>query len=349
MTDYHEHMEMNDAEQLRLQTDIRRALLEEAAVPDAHQEFLKFKYAHTPRMWNRSLMTALAAAACVLAVVLIAKRLPSSGKGSESLTVYAGNTVSEKEVSIVVGGEAVALTTPKAKAHGVSIDNSGEVHISPSTPVADEDRATLLVPQGRVARLMLSDGTRVWLSADSRLVFPSRFLSNGPREVALVGEGYFEVARDEARPFVVNCGSMQTRVLGTAFNVRNFETEPTEVMLLKGTVSVSTARGDSLLLVPGRAASLGSDGTLSVSDADADVVTSWMRGEFYFDGQTLREIMIAIGRWYNKSVVFSGAQHLDDRLHFSSERTLPLTEIIRQLNDISNVQIAIEGDVLRVY
>jgi hypothetical protein len=148
---------------------------------------------------------------------------------------------------------------------------------------------------------------------------------------------------------VVNCGSMQTTVLGTAFNVRNFETEPTEVMLLKGTVSVSTARGDSLLLVPGRAASLGSDGTLSVSDADADVVTSWMRGEFYFDGQTLREIMIAIGRWYNKSVVFSGTQHLDDRLHFSSERTLPLSEIIRQLNDISNVQIAIEDDVLRVY
>lgn len=346
-----EHTEKCDIEQLRLEADIRRALLEDEPVPDAHEQFLHFKNAHTHFGTGvRYAASVIAiAAACLLAFVLLSRQQPDEKSPvTQGVMVYEGNTCQEREVSLVIGNQTVAVSAPQASAHGISIDRGGVMHISPSTIVADEDRTTLLVPQGHVVKIELSDGTRVSLSADSRLVFPSRFPAHQPREVALVGEAFFEVARDESRPFLVNSGQLQTRVLGTVFNVRHYENQPPLVTLVSGKVCVSTERGDSLVLVPGREASMGSNGLLSESEADIEVATSWTRGEFYFDGQTLREIMTEVGRWYNKRVVFLDSQHLDDRLHFSSERRQPLGEIVRQLSDIGNIKIEIDEDVIRV-
>ena len=351
MKTIHEYTEKCDIEQLRLETCIRRALLEDAPVPDAHQQFLHFKNAHPPvgTVFQHAAYFIAIAAACLLAFVLLSKQLPAEkAPDMQGVMVYEGNTCQEREVSLVIGNQTVAVSAPQASDHGISIDHSGVMHISPSTSVAEEDRTTLLVPQGHVVKMVLSDGTRVWLSADSRLVFPSRFPAHQPREVALVGEAFFEVARDESRPFLVNSGQLQTRVLGTVFNVRHYEDLPPLVTLVSGKLCVSTERGDSLVLVPGREASMGSNGMLSESEADIEVATSWTRGEFYFDGQTLREIMTEVGRWYNKRVVFLDSQHLDERLHFSSERSQPLDEIVRQLSDIGNIKIEIGEDVLRV-
>lgn len=351
MEDIQDSVEMTDTQQLQLETEVRRALLEDAAVPDAREEFLHFKEAHRASVVSLSHVATVAAlaAACVLAFVFLTRETPAVDEHrDDGVLVYEGNTIVGSDVSVVVGGKTMSLSASQARLRGISTDSTGLVHISPDTEVAAEDHTTLLVPQGRVASLVLSDGTRVWLSADSRLVFPHKFLSQGPREVALVGEAMFDVAHDESRPFLVNCGDLQTCVLGTTFTVRHFEGQQPRVVLVSGRVSVSSTHGESLELTPGCEASLGTDGRLCACEADIDVATSWARGEFYFDGQTLRDIMIEVGRWYNKSVVFANTKHLDDRLHFNSERSLPLAEIVRQLNAISNVQIEIKGDVLRV-
>lgn len=352
MKNIHERSEEWDVEQLRLEADIRRALLEDVPAGDVHQHFLQFRDACAPagQRWWLAASAVAAAAACVLALVVLSRQQPGeTSPDRQGVTVYAGNTCKEHDVSLVIGNQTLPVSAPQVSARGISIDRGGVMHISPTTSVADEDRTTLLVPQGHVVRMVLSDGTRVWLSADSRLVFPSRFPAHQPREVALVGEAFFEVAGDESRPFLVNSGRLQTRVLGTVFNVRHYEDLPPRVTLVSGRVCVSTERGDSLLLESGSEASMDSRGKLVQREADIDVATSWTRGEFYFDGQTLREIMTEVGRWYNKRVVFLNSQHLDDRLHFSSERRQPLGSIVRQLSDIGNIRIEIEDDVLRVF
>ena len=77
---------------------------------------------------------------------------------------------------------------------------------------------TLSVPRGGEYKLVLADGTRVWLNAASELMYPDHF-SADQRKVVLKGEAYFEVTKDVKRPFSVVLGDMEVKVLGTSFNV----------------------------------------------------------------------------------------------------------------------------------
>ena len=98
-----------------------------------------------------------------------------------------------------------------------------------------------------VTTVTLDDGTQVWLNSESSLVFPVRF-GDGPREVTVTGEAYFDVAHDEAHPFVVKTENLSVRVLGTAFNVRAHAADPlTEVVLERGSVRLQTPEGYNLV------------------------------------------------------------------------------------------------------
>ena len=94
----------------------------------------------------------------------------------------------------------------------------------------------LVVPSGQRAEITLIDGTKVWLNAGSTLRFPSQFADN--RHIQLKGEGFFDVAKDTEKPFIVETDKYQVRVHGTSFNVSAYPGNPFEVSLLKGSVSV---------------------------------------------------------------------------------------------------------------
>ena len=93
---------------------------------------------------------------------------------------------------------------------------------------------TVRIPRGMSRRLVLPDGSRVWLNAESSLSYPGSFGGRERREVTLQGEAYFEVAPDSLHPFVVETAALQTQVLGTSFNVRAYSPEDTRVTLLRG-------------------------------------------------------------------------------------------------------------------
>ena len=80
----------------------------------------------------------------------------------------------------------------------------------------------LIIPKGTFYHLVLSDGTKVWLNADSKIKYPVSF-GQDKREVSLRGEGYFEVAKDSARPFIMSTDKMDVKVLGTTFDVNTYE------------------------------------------------------------------------------------------------------------------------------
>jgi transmembrane sensor len=113
------------------------------------------------------------------------------------------------------------------------------------------------VPAGQKASLTLPDGSHVWLNAQSRLRYPQAFATD-IRQVELQGEAFFEVKRDPAHPFVIRTGTLQTKVLGTSFNVSAYPGEKSvEVAVLTGKVRVSdsTLVGDNwLVLVPNQKA-----------------------------------------------------------------------------------------------
>ena len=182
----------------------------------------------------------------------------------------------------------------------------------------------------------LSDGTRVWLNANTELEFPVRFVRD-KRVVYLKGEAYFEVARDEAKPFIVETNGMKTRVLGTSFNVKAYPDEREErATLLSGSVEVTLVEsgpGDKFpraVLEPGMQARWKSGRpALTVAPVNADDVVAWRRGEFVFDEEDIDVVLRALARWYGVQFVdmnpgaetytFSGSFSKDDKLASSLE------------------------------
>lgn len=164
------------------------------------------------------------------------------------------------------------------------------------------------VPRGCEFKILLEDGTEVWLNSDSRLYYPQSF-TGGERRVKVEGEAYFHVATDSVKPFYVQSGSQIIRVYGTEFNVRSYPEEGEVYTTLEsGSIAISRygTRGGELFLTPGHQAVYNlADSKVKVQEVDTDVITSWKKGRFVFENQTLLRIMQDLSRWYNFEYEFT--------------------------------------------
>lgn len=165
----------------------------------------------------------------------------------------------------------------------------------------------LSVPRGGKYRLILPDGTKVWLNAASELQFPTVF-TGAERLVELNGEGYFEVAADADQPFIVKTASLRVEVLGTHFNVKAYADESTtNTALLEGSVKIVTANGSNSLLKPGDLAKVTADHNISITkDSDMNLAVAWKDGFFAFRNADIAVILREIGRWYDVEINYEG-------------------------------------------
>ncbi len=188
---------------------------------------------------------------------------------------------------------------------------------------------TLSNPRGsQPVALMLSDGSKVWLNAESAIRYPAVF--TGPdRVVEVSGEAYLEVARNANRPFKVNVNNQEeVEVLGTSLNVNAYEDEQNiKTTLIEGSVAVNipsvvgvnTNNGKpTVVLKPGQQAQVvgqrtnhgqapDGDGKIQVRKAvDLEAVLAWKNGRFEFDGIGIQEVMRQVGRWYDVKVEYQG-------------------------------------------
>jgi transmembrane sensor len=161
-------------------------------------------------------------------------------------------------------------------------------------------------PRGGQYQVVLPDGTRVWLNASSSLRFPSRF-DPAMRQVHLNGEAYFEVARalnadQQPVPFHVYSQSQKIEVLGTSFNVSNYQPGKSVTTLVSGSVKVSPlAGGTQALLSPGQELRIANNKT-HIATADAESALAWKEGDFIFNDETLGSIIEQLERWYDIEV-----------------------------------------------
>lgn len=189
-----------------------------------------------------------------------------------------------------------------------------------------DEMQTLAVPVGGTYRMVLPDGTRVWLNAASTLRFPSRF-EGSERRVTLTGEAYFEVASNKSMPFRVYCRGIMTEAVGTAFNVNGYAHRVTTT-LIHGVVRVRAGR-QAVLLHPGDAVgSIDSGRLAAVAKGDTAEAAGWQHGYFTFDDTPVREVMAELGRWYGTSVVYD--RDFDRGKSFTGEisRQVPLSKLL---------------------
>ena len=204
----------------------------------------------------------------------------------------------------------------------------------------------LSIPRGETFKVVLSEGTEVFLNSDSRLAYPTVFKGK-ERVVSLEGEAYFKVAKDAAHPFIVKSGNLQIRVLGTEFNVRSYSPTDVRVTLITGKVAVSDTCGvHSVEMVPGQSVQLSSDGTFAVNEVDIELFLYWKEGFFYFDDVALVDMMKEIGRWYNIDIEFRNSKIMDLRMHFFANRHQDIFHLIELLNRMERIHAYFEAGKL---
>lgn len=202
---------------------------------------------------------------------------------------------------------------------------------------------TITTPKGGQYQLILSDGTKVWLNADTRITFPTKF-DGAERSVNVIGEAYFEVAKNKFKPFKVHTQNQTIEVLGTHFNVNSYsEDEIAKTTLLEGSVKVSLLRGEAgKVLKPGQAVQLSkSSNNLSVIVVDTETAVAWKNGYFRFENTDMRSLMSQVARWYNVDVEYKG-ELTKDLFSGKLKRSDNIQEILRIL-ELSNINAVIEG------
>ncbi len=168
---------------------------------------------------------------------------------------------------------------------------------------------TISTPRGGQYQVNLPDGTRVWLNAASSLKFPLNFAGLKERKVELKGEAYFEVEKDASKPFIVQSDQQTVQVLGTHFNINSYEDESeTKTTLLEGAVKVTAMRAKKpaqAFLKPGQQARINSASThVNVIRVDPMVEIAWKNGQFFFENESIENIMKQISRWYDVEVIY---------------------------------------------
>ncbi|QIA09151.1 FecR family protein [Draconibacterium halophilum] len=207
----------------------------------------------------------------------------------------------------------------------------------------------LVIPFGKKAELVLSDGTKVWLNAGTRFAFPQEFIGK-KRKVFLDGEGYFEVAKNAKKPFIVSSRNMNVEVLGTKFNMSSYSSDDLcETVLLEGSVNVwndNKFLKDKVQMMPNQKATFN---TLEkeikvVAEPDAQNYIAWVEGLYKFKNENLEQVLTKIGRYYNMSF-FYDSDKIKSALPISGKLDLQdsFEEVMLTLSKVAQIEYKIEG------
>jgi ferric-dicitrate binding protein FerR (iron transport regulator) len=229
-------------------------------------------------------------------------------------------------------------------------------------------------PRGAKSKVILADGTVVWLNADSRLKYPAEFTGK-QRTVELQGEGFFDVKTDEKRPFIVQASGIKIQALGTSFNVKAYEEEETiETTLVEGLVSIQKeSENKQVFLKPNQKATFYKEnntrivesvnsneasevknkpqsnkieevaGKLIVDEKVETIVnTSWKDNQWIIRNKTLGELSVEIERKYDVSISFNS----DELKQFRYSGTLedePLAQVLSLISMTSPLKYRMDG------
>jgi len=315
------------------------------------------------RLWPRVAVAAAAVAAITLGVWLynmsgtprhldnrrdLVVNDVAPGSNGATLTLASGKVInlSDAKSGVIVGKEL-------KYDDGTDLGDRHPELVSGSRTI---QALTATTAKGQTYQFTLPDGTKVWLNADSKLEFPSNFSGAKQRIVSLSGEGYFEVAKDKAHPFLVESGNQQVEVLGTHFNINAYTTEgKTTTTLLEGAVRVSSSRQsaatrdlslrrDDVVLKPGQQSELSyaPSGKIEVTEVDLEDAIAWKEGYFLLDNDDFEGIMNKISRWYNVEIIYDTMPQ-DIQFGGRVSRTRNVSAVLEALERTGKVKFKIEG------
>ena len=367
-------------------------------------QYLKFKRF---KLWSR-----IAAAAAVLLIVGLSiffytQRHLDGSAATRDLLANDIKPGGNKAYLVLSNGKRVSLTDAAngelAKEAGVEITKTadGQVayktasdisgHINGRHPELDSgspnDALNIIeTPRGGQYQIRLPDGSKVWLNAASKLIYPVSFNGRGQRVVELSGEAYFEIFKNKLQPFVVKSKNQEVTVLGTHFNINSYSDEPgTKTTLLEGSVQVSTlqplalsgrdahraervngSEGNSNSSLPTRGISprggerFGGvvlkpneqsvlvNGKIVVKQVDPALAVDWKNGQFIFESEPLPSILRRVARWYNVTIIYTNTDKNNTTFSGVVSRADNVSSVLRMLQKTSKIKFTIDGNTVKV-
>lgn len=255
------------------------------------------------------------------------------GKNSATITLPDGSKVSlsDAKTGVVIDASKISYSdgSTLVSAAGSNLGDTSSLRLLSGT-------TTITTPRGGTYQVVLPDGTRVFLNADSKLEFPGKF-SGRERRVKLSGEAYFVVVHNSKMPFKVESTGQVVEDIGTEFNINAYPDErSTKTTLVEGSAKVN-----EVILKPNQQASL--NGTqVNVKKVDTELFIAWKNNQFVFEHDDIRYIMRMISRWYNVEIEYQGELPVTTFTGAVS-RFANVSEVLRPLESTGQVKFKIEG------
>jgi hypothetical protein len=230
----------------------------------------------------------------------------------------------------------IDFTDPrKISANGLIINSVGQENGNPDV---------LVVPFGKKANVKLSDGSRIWVNAGSRIIFPNSF-SGKNREIYLVGEAYFEVMHDHKKPFLVKTSTVTIQVLGTSFNVSSYPDDDfVSAVLKEGKIRIEENDAgffsSSVELSPNQMAVFKKDGNgIKVSKTNHEFYTAWKDGLLKFENAEINSLIIKVERFYNISIALKNATVGKERITGKLDLNAGMPEVFEYISKVSQAEV----------
>lgn len=260
------------------------------------------------------------------------------GTHGGELTLSNGNTFNLFENVLPEGATEVFI-----------IDSKGINYQTPANkPKVKEIKNTLRTLHGMECHIVLSDGTKVHLNAESQLTYPICF-SDKERIVQVEGEAYFDVAPDKEHPFVVKTSHTSIQVTGTSFNVRAYADEEIEsTTLISGGVKISSGN-EVFELIPNQHYTYNKKtNTNTVTNVNTELYTSWESGSFIFLNVPLENVMSYLSKWYGFKYTFEDETAKQVRIGASLNRYKNMNPIIDMITELNLVNIKQREGILHI-
>lgn len=314
------------------------------------------------RLWPR-----IAAAAIIIVLISAGSYLLFKNNSAEPIVAVLKQ---QPKTELIPGGDKAVLTL--ANGEQIMLDSAGKgtltqegntkiiklndgqlSYSSVKNQSAEVLYNTISTPRGGQYQIVLADGSKVWLNAASSLRFPASFTGE-KRNVELTGEGYFEVAKDAAKPFIVVANGMEVQVLGTHFNINAYDDEDViKTTLLEGSVKINKGETSSVIK-PGEQALIKNHDSplipkIKVQTVDVDAVTAWKSGRFIFKGENIQSVMRQLARWYNAEISYQGTLTNEEFVGIiNRSRYSKISDILEMMEKTGAVSFAIQGNRITV-
>lgn len=286
--------------------------------------------------------------AAAIALIFIVSQIVIKSPQSEisDLIVLAQQKVVDlsevKDVQLVLSdNQTIAVEEDEST---ISYNANEKISVNNDTEISKKDIAKyneLITPYGKRSKLLLPDGSEIYVNSGTRVIYPSEFSEN-KREIYVEGEVFLNIKKNEKRPFIVNTDKSIIQVLGTSFNVFAYkDISNHEVVLVSGSVQIKDLRENSKVhkLKPNDKFTLNND-ISSIEIVDTKKYTSWVLGQYIYEHERMDNILRTLKRYYGEEIVydkqiahltFSGKLDIKDNLNQvleAMESTAPIIHLV---------------------